>query len=272
VTIPSSVISSILLAGSLKSGSSMDPGMMYLVMVVISLFIFVILFIFLRKRVVLLVRLWYVTLLYGRYSHEFLTFFKENNLRSPINGCIKDEITLHLLVFYRKVKNAQEFLTNTNIDFGQVPFMSTTKALFNIKGKPDCMKVVTVNDSRFMVAGYNETLQGLRMKSLYFFVNGAFVMGEFSFSELMRLNPANMIKTLSSKYLNGTPVDNDVFYIRDTKGNQLNYEHNGFTVSIKYLYMSDDKTNKVLSSLSTIGELTEYDPIVPGNDELLNRF
>jgi hypothetical protein len=272
LTIINSNISAILLARSAKDSASLDPGTMYLVMAVVSLFLFVLILVFLRKRVVILVRLWYFSLVYGRYSYEFLNFFKENNLRSPINGCVKDEITLHLLVFFKKIKDSQEFHTNTAIDFGEIPYMTTSKKLFKIKGKPDCMKVVTANDTRFIVAGYHETLQGLKMKSLYFFVDGFFVMGEFLFSELIRVNPANLVKTLSVKYLSDATVESDVFYIRDTNGNQLNYEHNGFSISIKYLFMGDGKTNEKLSGLLNSGEFSENSVSLHGNEELLDRF
>ncbi|MEI7661353.1 MAG: hypothetical protein WCK34_04115 [Bacteroidota bacterium] len=150
--------------------------------------------------------------------------------------------------------------------------MINSKTLFKSKGKPDCMKVISINDIRFIVAGYHETLQGIRMRSLYFFVNDLFVMGEFLFSDLLRMKPATLVATLSAKYLNGIPVESEVFYIKDTHGNQINYEHNGFSISIKYLYKGDQTTNMVLSAFLESGELSENDLMTMGNDELLDRF
>ena len=180
---------------------------------------------------------------------------------------------MHLLVFYRKIKNSQEFQTNTSIDYGQIPFMTSNKNLFKIKGKPDCIKVAVLNDIKFMVMGYNETLQGLKMKSMYFFLNDHFVMGEFLFSDLMRLKPVKLVATLSSKYLNGKSIEKDVFYITDTKGNKLNYEHNGFSISIKYLFMGDNTTNVILSGLFAIGGNQPENYLnMLRNEELLDRF
>ena len=271
--IHTSNISAILLARSPIEGSAFDPAVFILVLSLVSIFFLVLIFVFLRNRVVQLVRLWYISLVYGRYSYEFLTFFKEKNIRSPYNGCIKDEITMHLLVFYRKIKNSQEFQTNTSIDYGQIPFMTSYKNLFKIKGKPDCIKVAILNDIKFMVMGYNETLQGLKMKSMYFFLNDHFVMGEFLFSDLLRLKPVKLVETLSSKYLNGKSIEKDVFYITDTKGNQLNYEHNGFSISIKYLFMGDNTTNVILSGLFAIGGNQPENYLnMLRNEELLDRF
>ena len=266
-------IPAILLAQAAKNGSPLDFGILTLIFSLVAVFLLILILVFLRVRVVRFFRLSYISLIYGQYSYEYINFFKENNLRSPYNGCIKDELTLHLLVFYRKIKNSLEFTTGTTIDFGEIPFMSGTKHLFKRKGNPGCMKVATVNDIKFIVAGYNETLQGLKMKSLYFFVNGHFVMGEFLFSDMLRVVPSKLVETLSLKYLNGTPVEKEVFYITDQKGNQLNYEFNGFTISVKYLFTGDAPTNAILSSLLVTGEnLTGNNLINMRNEDLLNHF
>jgi len=271
LTILNSNISAILLARPDRE-ISLDGGLFSFMTVIIAICVLLLILIFLRQRVSLLIRLWYYSLFYGRYSHEFLTFFKNSNLRSPINGCIKDEIAQHLLVFCNKLKNSLEYQTTVTIDYGRIPFMTGNKQLFQVKGKPDCMKVITINDMKLMVAGYNETLQGMKMRSLFFFINGSFVMGEFLFSELLRFKPENLVGTLSSKYLNGLPVESDVFYITDTKGNRLNYENNGFSISIKYFYGSDATTNNFLSTLLANGEFPEVELNNPGNNDLLDLF
>ncbi|MEI6682384.1 MAG: hypothetical protein WCO44_07140 [Bacteroidota bacterium] len=271
MTILISNIFAILLARPDRDGV-LDGGMVNFMTVIISICVLLLVLIFMRQRVTLLIRLWYYSLVYGRYSHEFLTFFKTSNLRSPINGCIKDEISVHLLVFVNKIKNSLEFQTSTLIDYGRIPFMTGNKQLFKSKGKPDCMKVITINDVKLMVAGYNETLQGMKMRSLFFFVNGSFVMGEFLFSELLRLKPGNLVGTLSSKYLNGIPVDKDVFYITDTKGNRLNYENNGFSISIKYFYGNDPATNNFLSTLLANGDFPEVELNDSVKNDLLDLF
>ena len=242
-------------------------------MAIISFALLVIVFIFFWKRIVHFMRIWYISLVYGRYSYEFLSFFKENSIRSPYNGCVKDEITMHFVVFYRKIKNAKEFQTNTAIDYGKIPFMTSCKKLLKIKGAPDCMKVAALNDIKFVVMGYNETLQGLKMKSMYFFLNDHFVMGEFMFINHLRSKPANLAGILSSKYLDGNPIENDVFYITDSKGNQLNYEHNGFSISMKYLFRGDHTLNMILSGLFTAGD-NQSDKYLNmlKNEELLDRF
>ena len=266
-------ITAILLARVAKDSNPFDLSMIYLVLAMCSLFFLVLIFIFLRNRAVQLVRLWYITLRYGRYSHEFLTFFKDNNLRSPFNGCIKDEISMHPLVFYRRINDSQEFRTNTAIDYGPIPYMTNYREILKKKGTPNCMKVSTVIENRFMVIGYNESLQGLKMKSMYFFLNDRFIMGEFLFSDLMRAKPSKLAGTLFSKYLNSIQAEKDVFYITDVKGNQLNYENNGFSVSIKYLFNGDSESNSILETLATTGIYpVDDEQFISTNEELLDRF
>jgi hypothetical protein len=239
----------------------------------IALFLLVLVILFSGNWLFRLIRLRYISLIYGKFSHEFLNFFKDNNLLSPYNSCIKDEITSHFLVFYRRIKNSQEFQTITPIDYGEIPFMAGCKYLFKRKGNPDCINVTTFNGVKFMVVGYNETLQGVKMKSLYFFLKDHFILGELFFSDLLRVKPENLLETFSSKYLNEIPVKEEVFYITDTKGNQLNYEHNGFSISVKYIFKGDDKVNTILSDLFSAGDnLAENNLKVLINKELLDRL
>ncbi|MCX6278381.1 MAG: hypothetical protein NT004_09825 [Bacteroidetes bacterium] len=151
--------------------------------------------------------------------------------------------------------------------------MTNCKNLFKIKGNPDCIDVDTINDIKFLVVGYNETLQGLKMKSMYYFLNDQFILGELNFSNLLHVKPANLVGQISSKYLNGNPVEEDVFYIKDTSGNQLNYENNGFSVSIKYLSNGNKDINLILSGLFGMGDNTVENKIKAlRNKELLDRL
>ncbi|MEI6436176.1 MAG: hypothetical protein WCP32_15170 [Bacteroidota bacterium] len=246
---------------------------MYLILAIVFPFFVILVLLSLKNSVVRFFRKRYISLVYGRYSHQFLTFFRENDLVTPYNGCIKDGITWHFIVFYKKIKNSQEFQTDIPIDYGEIPFMASCKNLLKIKGNPDCIDVDTINDIKFLVVGYNETLQGLKMKSMYYFLNDQFVLGELNFANLLHVKPTNLVGQISSKYLNGNPVEKDVFYIADTTGNQLNYENNGFSISIKYLFKGNNATNLILSGLFGIGDNTVENKIKAlRNKELLDRL
>lgn len=270
---PGKLIGTVILARTAKDSTSFDPSMLYLIMALVGFFIFVLILIFLRRRLFPLFRLGYISLVYGRYSFEFLDFFKDNNLRSPHNNCIKDEITMHFYSFFRKIKNAGEYQTTVNIDFGTVPFMFRYKKMLKTRGAPQCVNVAKFNNARVNVLGYNETIQGMKMKSIHYFINDFFVMGEYIISELQRVKPTSITGTLSSKYLNGVDLPQEVFYITDPNGNMINYEHNGFSINVRYLFRGDETTNEILYSV--FGDGTTNGKIFMNalkNEELLNRF
>ncbi|MCK9423246.1 MAG: hypothetical protein M0Q38_11675 [Bacteroidales bacterium] len=245
----SSIIPILLLAGTTKDDSTFDSSIISLILALVSLFGLVLFIVFIKKQLIPVFRVWYITLVYGRYSLKYLEFFKENNLRSPHNNCIKDEITLHFMVFFRKIRNAQDFKTSINIDFGEIPFMSSDKLLRKLKGRPYCINVARFPNAKVKVVGYRDTQDGTTMKSLYYFLNDHFVLGEYNISESLHLNPDPLLKKLSSKYLNGIALKGDVFYIIDPGGNQINFENNGFSIGIRYLYNADEHSNELLSEM-----------------------
>lgn len=268
-----SKFSFILLAKSSSDSTSMDPTMKYIIFSLIGFFIFILVIVFLRNRVLPILKLWYIILIYGKFSFEFLEFFKANNLRNPHNSCIKDEITMHFLLFFKKINNAEYFTTNNYLEYGKIPFLMPYKSLVKQMGNPECINIARFNGIKVRVVGYNELLGGMKMKSLYYFINEVFVMGEYFFSEMNLINPKQIVEILSSKYLDHQEIAADCFYIIDPSGNKLNYENNGFSINIRYLYLCDDDTNSILESIFPGGTTGG-----PGfqkamkDEELLNRF
>ena len=242
-------------------------------LVLLSFLLLILIFVFFRKWVVRFFRLWYISIKHGRYSYEFLIYFKNNNLISPFIACLKDQITSHFLVFNKKIKNSDEFHTNTVIDFEEIPFMVSAKNLIQRKGIPDCISAANNGEIKLLVIGYNEFIENSKMKSMYFMVDDHFVMGEFLFSNLKHTNSDTLIAILSSRYLNGAPIGKEFFYIKDIEGNQLNFENNGFSISIKYLYKGDRTTNVMMAgSIKSGTNLFDKNLILLKNEELLDRL
>ncbi len=229
-------------------------GIINLIIALVSFFLLIILLILFRKKVIFLIKIRYILLVHGRYSFEYLEYFKNNNLRSPHNTCIKDEIILHFMVFFKKIRNATDYQSDTNISFCEIPFMSSWKAFRKLKVAPDCMNIARFTDAKVKVVGYNESWEGIRIKTLYYFLNNNFVLGEYHISESLKVNSVRVLQKISSKYLQGVELKSDVIYITDREGNQLNFENNGFSIGIKYLYRGDEQTNQFLASLFTEGD------------------
>ncbi|MEI7980857.1 MAG: hypothetical protein WCI71_04340 [Bacteroidota bacterium] len=153
------------------------------------------------------------------------------------------------MVFYKKIRNAPDFVTTVNMDVGEIRFMSPYKQVRKIKGMPDCINVARMNNAKIKVVGYRENLYGTTLKSLYYFLNDHFVLGEYTISESLHLNPDPLLNQLSAKYLKGITLKEDACYIIDPGGNQINFENNGFSIWVRYLYNADKETNLLLSEM-----------------------
>jgi hypothetical protein len=261
-----------LLAKSARS-SIFDQSMLTLFLALVFIFILVLVLVFLRKRIIPVIRLASLRILYGQYSFEYLEFFKKHDLRNPLNNCIKDEITLHFSVFFRKFKNAVDFTTTVPIGFKDIPFMTLYQKVVKQFGQPSCINIARFGTSRVKVIGYSESFHQKKMKSLFYFIDDRFVMGEFVFSEYSRMNPTPVKEALSQKFLNGKPLEPDVFYISDSNGNRINFYDNGFYASVKYLFLGDTAINEILNTLFSPGqENGQAYRNAMIQEELLNRF
>ncbi len=266
-------LSIIILARTSKDTTSIDPTMMYLVLSLMGVFVFFLILIFLRKTLIPLFNLWYIVLVYGKFSFEFLEFFKANNLRNPHNSCIRDEITMHFLVFFKHIKSAVFYSTKNFLEYGETPFLISYKLLVKKMGNPECINITRFSESKVRVVGYNEIFNGINMKSLYYFIDEKFVMGEYLFSDVHRADPDNIISMLSAKYLDKKEIISDCFYIIDPSGNKLNYENNGFSVNIRYLFLGDERINGILESIFLDGNTSGLGfRKAMKHEELLNRF
>jgi len=234
-----------------KSGArgGIDTSVLWLLLILVGTFAMLLLLFTMRKNILPVFRLWYILLFHGKFSFEFIEFFKEKNLRNPLNNCIRDEITLHFLIFFKKIRNAGEFSTGRRIEFTSFPFISAYRALLKQRGKPDCINITRFQKSRVLVVGYQEIIADIKAKALYFFIDDKFALGEYFVADITRLNPQHLLHTVAGKYLDGVVPEMDSFYITDPEGNQLNYENNGFSLSVRYISRTNEQINSLLENL-----------------------
>jgi len=263
----------IFLTRTAKQSSSFDLSMVYLIFALVGLFLLVILLVFTRSRLFPLIRLGYIRLVYGRFSYEFLEFFKKHNLRNPHNNCIKDEISMHFYTFYKSKRDALFFDTDTKIEFGDIPFLTTYKKLIQLKGEPKCINISRFGNSRVKLVGFNKTLHDLKMKTMYYFLGDRFVMGEYLFTDINKVKIADIVAPLTVKYLKGGNIESDNFYITDARGDKINYENNGFSITVRYFFRGDTATNDILDKIFiNTGNNGQTLINTMKHEELLNRF
>lgn len=246
---------------------------MDLILVPVVLIFFFFLIIIFWRRIWIILQIAWLSIFYGRYSFEFLDFFKTRNIRSPHNTCIKDEITVHFLVFYRKLRNFREIKTPYELTFSDTPAFSTYKEVRKLKGTPDCMNIARFPEARVVLIGYRELLQDIRVKRLYYFIHDRFIMGEIQFNESLRQDSAPLLKHIARLYLDGAPLEDATVYIIDPKGNQLLYENNGFSLSVKILFHGNPVIDNLLTATFAKKPAGEADYGKTLRDEgQLNRF
>ncbi len=260
----------IILAGS---GGAFDGGFLTLVVAIVTIFSIALFVIFLKKNTFPILNLMIIRIFRGKYSFEYLEFFKKNDLRNPLNNCIKDEITLHISVFFKRLKGAIDYPTTVPIEFKDVPFLTSYKNLVKEFGTPNCINIARFDKQRVKVVGYQDTFHQKKMKSLFYFIEDKFFMGEFVFSETRRMDPTQVKEGISEKYLDGVKLEADTLYVEGPLGNILNYHDNGFFASVKYLYRGDSSINEILNNVfllsSQKGQAFKKAML---QEESLNRF
>ncbi|MEI6821066.1 MAG: hypothetical protein WCL51_03970 [Bacteroidota bacterium] len=191
----------------------------------------------------------YTSLVYGKYSLQYVDLFKKNDLRSPFIPCIKDEFIFHILMFLKKTPKAKTFTTTDNIQFGNIPFTTTYKEVFRSMGIPFCFNSMMVKNHEIKIIGYQEMLNQTKLKSVYFFINDVFVVGEYLFSDVAKIESLNISKILVKKYISESIDKIEEFYIEDSSKNMIYYRDNGFDLSVKYCNYGDSQVRKILFEL-----------------------
>jgi len=214
-------------------------------LIIIGLIIIIIVLIIINK---IRIRLFFIKLRNGKYSHDYIQFFKDHNIRSPYDPCLKDDLLLRFLVFVEKNNKSHIFNTEKTIQFGNSVFLTNCNQIFKANGKPNCFNTIQINGLDLKVIGYRETIFENNIKALYYCVNDAYIMGEYIFSDVSRTNSDNLIELLWKKYKIKSKIDTETFYIEDENKTQIYFENNGFEISLKYMYKKNAENFKLIEN------------------------
>jgi hypothetical protein len=204
----------------------------------------------------LYLRIFLIKLIYGKYSWEYISFFKENNLRPDVKSCLKDHYLSHFLPFSSKVENPLVFNTKEKIVFSKMPFNTRFKDSEIKKMEPDTYSVYMAGNDLISVYGYLSSAFGKRNKEFYFFLNQHFVMGEFVFAEVQNRNIEPIFAKLFEKYKLTNIEARDNFYIRDPFGSTMYIVNDGFSLVFTYFNPNTPENREIME------KWFEYKPIV----------
>jgi hypothetical protein len=218
-----------------------------------SLVALVILAIVFRKAIVLT----FLKMVYGHYSYEFISTYKKYFIRSPFQYCFRDDFVAHLLFVLYKKEDVPSFKSARDIYFENTPYFISYKEFLKQKGAPYCFNAFVFQklDFEIKAVGYQANIAGSKAITVFYFMNDSFFMGEYIFK-----NPKTDIKTsLINHFLESKEIDDDNFYIDNTKNRIIHYQDTGFTVDIKYLNREDS---------AIIQNLTGYYNFIKGKQEI----
>ncbi len=180
------------------------------------------------------IKVFFTKLRYGAYSLEYVSLFKRNDLRSPYSPCIKDEFIFHIIMYLKNRSDVKTYKTKEPIQFGNLSFDKLYKEVFNTKGIPSCFNALTFNNYKINILGYSDYLQNKKIKSIYYFADSHFILGEYIFTEISFDATLDITKMILDKYSTERNEKIDEFFIEGEDGNCINFNNNGFEISIKY--------------------------------------
>jgi len=196
------------------------------------------------------IQMFFTKLIYGEYSFKYVDLFRRKGFRSPFLRCIKDEFFHHILLFLKKDSKIKVFDTQELIQFGNTSFSLTSSELIKTKGLPFCFNALIFDEFDITIIGYHETIQNTKLKSVYVFANEVFILGEYSFTDVNKLDSLNIFKSLIKKYISDSTENLDKFFIRDINNNHIYFADNGFEISIKYFLLKNPKAKEIYSIFS----------------------
>jgi hypothetical protein len=194
----------------------------------------VLVFVF-RKGITLAV----IRLIYGQYSFNYVNIHKRFYVKSPFKYCFKDDFIVHILNVLVKKQDIPTFISHQDIFFEKTPYFVDYKTFLKEKGNPKCFNAYLFNQPGFEIKalGYHSSVAGSKAIIVYYFMNDSFFMGEYIFKKPKTDVKAKMVE----HFLDKKDMNEDNFYIENTKNRIIHFHNTGSTVDVKYLNREDQQ-------------------------------
>lgn len=199
-------------------------------------FILLLVILAIRYRKLLVLKI--VKLSYGKYSYEYLTYFKRIFIRSPYQYCFRDEFISHVLFILDKRNELPVYKSFHDIIFEDQTFFTNYNDFIKHKGAPYCFNAFAFEDPHFVVkvVGYQEMISNKKGIAAYYFIDDLFFMGEY----ILKETSDETKETIMKPYLDPMATE-DNFYVENTHDRIIHFQNTGFTIEIKFLTREDKK-------------------------------
>lgn len=181
-------------------------------------------------------RIWLTGLIFGKYSIQYIEFFRKRDLKPDIRPCLKDHYMPHFFPFYKRVREAPLLKTREKIKFLDTEFGCLYQSSPFKRREKENFSAYRIGNNILTVYGFTGNSFGTHHREIAFFLNGKFVMGEitFSLSRYKDLDISKIYSELGKKYGVAPPDTSKGFYIEDPHDSLIYCYNNGFELVISY--------------------------------------
>lgn len=205
-----------------------------------------------------------IRLLFGRYSYSFHRFASESDKLGATRGkylipCSKLSALNHYSPAVSGKKAFSEFQTSRKIEFQDVPFNKSFRALKRKKRKISCYDISKYQQFYWRRIGYRERIFNTGVRLIYHCVANRFFFGEIFFSDASKVNAEMVAMSLLRKYTDEKTVPATNFKIVG-KNSSIFFENTGINISIKYIFTGNKKLNEALHEILNFTPFTKDVP------------
>lgn len=191
------------------------------------------------------IKLLIIKKIYGNYSEKYIELYKRQTMKSPYSYCLKDDLINHIYKSVIRDKKLPFYKTTHEIKFSDISFFIEPAKVLVEKGEPDCANAFNLDGKEVKVLGFKSTIQGSSVRSLYFFLDNRFFMGQFTHKPTLQQTNNPAYNALLQKYINADKPEDKAFYI-EGKQRRIFYENNGFNILIRYINFEDESITTLL--------------------------
>ncbi|NOR88464.1 MAG: hypothetical protein GQ527_12725 [Bacteroidales bacterium] len=177
--------------------------------------------------------------------------YKKFTKKKPHPYCFKDDFYYHLLSINSAANCKDPYISNREFSFDDLNFNIDFKQIVAEKGHPDCFTMSDEKGVPLQVAGYKSRMFHSNEKTLLYFCNKNYFMGEYVFSELGTDTPSLIVEILRKEFHSEIKYAKNIT-IKDKSGNCLFFTDTGFHLSIKFFNERNESVRKIAEFINNV--------------------
>lgn len=173
----------------------------------------------------------------GKYSLEYYKKFFNIFKYFPFKEPLKEHYITHNMIMFENYNNCQNYITENNVSFQDVPFLSSFSKIKECYGNPHMYSIDVINGHTISIAAYNNLLKSRSNRTVFYFFDNELVEAEYILNDVTVNKDKDIyMNNIQKKYIQEYEISyTDSICIKDKDHNLIFAYWNGFEFSIKYL-------------------------------------